>query len=191
MVKIDKKIVGWEVVDQKEEPAGKPVEKQKRPAVLSGYTYKIKPPLLKSSLYITINNKDGRPHEIFINSKDSTNLQWTTALTLSWSALFRREKNLAFIVDDLKSISDPNGGYFHKGKYIPSLAAAIGHVLEEHLIACGLIEEKKLDPSIQDMIEEKKLGTHKGANVCPDCGGEVVRLDGCETCLSCGKSKCG
>ena len=119
-----------------------------RPIELRGKTYKIKTPLTAQSLFITINDiiePDGkiRPFEIFINSKNLQHFSWMVAITRLISAVFRRTSDPSFLVEELKCIFDPNGGYFKKGHYVPSLAAEIGEVINEHLISIGIVEEKE------------------------------------------------
>lgn len=189
-IQIDQKIVGYAVVKPNEvRPTAKLLE---RDEVLSGKTYKIKTPLSDHAFYITINDLNGRPFELFIASKDMTNFQWVTALTRIISAVFRTGGNLAFLVEELKVIVDPKGGYFKRGRFIPSLVAEIGLVLETHMKGLGLITpDETLAGLAQKMVAEK---APSGANksVCAKCGDTaVVVMDGCATCCSCGDSKCG
>lgn len=134
---IDKKIVGYAVKPTTEAPKETLKETTTRPEALHGITYKIKAPTLDHALYITITDIviDGRPHpyELFINSKDIDNYQWVAALTRIVSAVFRKGGEVAFLVDELKAIFDPKGGYYKKGTYVPSLVAEIGHILGKHL----------------------------------------------------------
>ena len=162
MLKIDQKIVGYSVVEKKDAP---PMPKTliQRPDTLSGMTYKIKTPLSDHALYITINNivlDDGSvyPFEIFINSKAMENFQWIVALTRMVSAVFRQGGNVAFIVEELKAVFDPRGGYFKKGgKFMPSLVAEIGDVIEQHLIGLGIIvPDTSLADAARGMVEEKQ-----------------------------------
>jgi hypothetical protein len=195
MTKIDKKIVGWSVVKD-EINHEVTILHQERLSVLSGKTYKIaKSPLSESALYVTLNNHDGKPFEIFLNSKDTRHHQWIVALTRVISSVFRKGGDCTFLIEELKSIHDPNGGYFKKGKYIPSLVAEIGHVLEEHFIDLGLHEkDESLAMAAQAMIKEKmeNKDAEKKGSLCDKCGEySAVILDGCLTCLSCGSSKCG
>ncbi len=189
-IQIDQKIVGYAVVKPNEvRPTAKLLE---RDEVLSGKTYKIKTPLSDHAFYITINDLNGRPFELFIASKDMTNFQWVTALTRIISAVFRTGGNLVFLVEELKVIVDPKGGYFKRGRFIPSLVAEIGLVLETHMKGLGLISpDETLAGLAQKMVAEK---APSGANksVCAKCGDTaVVVMDGCATCCSCGDSKCG
>jgi len=200
MTKIERKIVGYSVV--KEQPEVKVVfnERVERPEELSGRTYKLKTPLSESALYITINNCEVNgqllPFEVFINSKDMSHFQWVIALTRVMSAVFRKGGEINFLIDELKSVHDPRGGSFSKGKYTPSLVSAIGSILETHLTSLGLYAK---DDSLQNMavamLDEKLKGktndNHSGTIICDNClGVSVVLMDGCATCLSCGSSKC-
>ena len=176
MIKVDKKIVGCSVVSkdtdtlaEQEALAAPPSEVMsetyKRPDMANGSTYRIKTPLFDSAMYITINDvilnpgtpqEHIRPLEMFINSKEMSQFQWIVALTRIISAVFRKGGDVTFLVEELKSVFDPKGGYFKKGKYIPSLVAEIGGVLEQHLISRGIMEPETLDAATKDYIEKKK-----------------------------------
>lgn len=197
MKKIGSKIVAFRTVkvatqaEQVPAPETAPTlmnETLERPEVLTGKTYKIKPVSIEAAIYLTINNYtlpsgDVRPYEIFINSKDSTALQWMTAMTRLISAVFRKGGDCTFLVEELKSVFDPNGGYFGKGGiYHNSVVAEIGEVIKQHLTDLGMMGNK---PPIE-MLKEVKAST------CPKChDATLVSMDGCPTCLSCGYSKCG
>lgn len=196
MTKINQKIISQYVAKeeaQQSDPAG--VAHQDRLPILSGKTYKIpKSPLSESAIYVTLNDYEGRPFEIFINSKDTKHYQWVIALTRVISAVFRKGGDCTFLIEELKSIYDPNGGYFKKGKYIPSLVAEIGDVLEQYFIDLGLYaKDESLAEAAKVMVKEKmeKKADKKGAK-CDKCGDfSVVLMDNCLTCVSCGHSKCG
>lgn len=145
---------------------------KKRPDATEGKTYKIKTPTSSHAIYVTINDVDGKPFEIFINTKDVTHHQWISALTRMMSAVFRRADDATFVYEELKAIFDPNGGHWKEGVYYPSLIAEIGAIIEKHM-GCDK------DPS-----------TTQGAQ-CPQCGQMTLRVTGgCATC-DCGYSKCG
>jgi len=166
-----------------------------RPEELEGSTYKIKWPDSEHALYITINDLvvggHRRPFEVFINSKNMEHFAWTVALTRMISAVFRRGGDVSFVVEELKAVFDPRGGAWMSGKYIPSILAAIGGVIEQHLIATGFIEGEgmglKTDPQANVVGLEKPRG-----KACSSCGQYDLRMvEGCMTCGSCGHSKCG
>lgn len=169
----------------------------KRPAELQGTTYKIKTPLSDHALYVTINdimvNGKRRPFEIFINSKNMENFAWIVALTLVISAVFRHAGDATFLVEELRSVFDPRGGYFKPGgKYMPSLVADIGECIERHMTSIGILQP----PEVSEELHAKRLVAKEegllGGSLCPKCTQlAVVRLDGCDTCLECGYSKCG
>ncbi len=193
MTKIDQKIVSYAVVKE-DAPLPKTLHQDRLP-VLAGRTYKIaKSPLAESALYVTLNDHEGKPFEIFINSKDTRHYQWIIALTRVISAVFRKGGDSTFLIEELKSIYDPNGGFFKKGHYIPSLVAEIGDVLEQHFMSLGLYEkDESLAVAAQAMMKEKseKIPNALKAQVCPKCGeAALVKMDGCLTCTSCGDSKC-
>ncbi|PWJ12105.1 adenosylcobalamin-dependent ribonucleoside-diphosphate reductase [Jannaschia seohaensis] len=164
-----------------------------RPGQLGGETYKIKWPMSEHALYITINDieLDGqrRPFEIFVNSKNMEHFAWTVALTRMISAVFRRGGDVSFVVEELKAVFDPRGGAWMQGKYVPSILAAIGGVIERHMIAIGFLEGEglglKIDPATPPMRQA-------AGPSCPNCGSFDVRMiEGCATCANCGFSKCG
>lgn len=235
-ISIDKKIVGYRVAEP--EPAAapeakpaKPVmrdlsadgkivrmhEKLERPEMLLGSTYKVKTPVSDHAMYVTINDiilnqgteyEQRRPFEIFINSKNLDHYQWIVALTRLMSAVFRKGGDVTFVVDELKAVFDPRGGYWQPGgKYMPSIIAELGHIVEKHLRAIGLLPAEVLDEQQKRLVEMKRKEfeernrqqdafsrTHypDGAQLCKVCNTTaVVMMDGCLTCLACGDSKCG
>ena len=166
-----------------------------RPGDLSGHTYKVRWPDLDHAFYITINDieQDGRkrPFEIFINSKNMEHYAWTVALTRMISAVFRRGGDVSFVVEELKAVFDPRGGQWMGGRYVPSLLAAIGEVIERHLIATGFLTREQ-NPSDAQRAAAAEAGAEGApARRCPRCSAAgFVRLEGCDTCISCGYSKC-
>ncbi len=230
-IKIAKKIVGYSVVREteaaEESVAAAPViqednvvhlhEKLERPDMLVGSTYKIKTPLSEHALYVTINDiilnpgtqhELRRPFEIFINSKNMDHFQWIVALTRIISAVFRKGGDVTFLVEELRSVFDPRGGYFKKGgKYMPSLVAEIGDAIECHLRMIGMIKDDNLDEHQKKLIQEKRAQYEAstktaeasetgdfpaGSQLCNKCNVKAaIVMDGCLTCLNCGESKCG
>ena len=192
-------------------------EEVQRPEFLIGATYKIKTPVSDHAMYVTINdiilNEDTpyeqrRPFEIFINSKNLDHFQWIVALTRIISAVFRKGGDVTFLVDELKAVFDPRGGYWQAGgKFMPSIIAELGYVIEKHLQMIGLLKKQEPDEHAQKLIAEKKAEfelrskqtdafakSHfpEGAQLCAKCStAAVVMMDGCMTCLNCGDSKCG
>lgn len=238
MNKIDKKIVGYSVKkpDDEAEPEAKAKapperieavsvgaevirmhERLERPEMLVGSTYKVKTPISDHAMYVTINDiilnegtefEKRRPFEIFINSKNLDHYQWIVALTRIISAVFRKGGDVTFLVDELKAVFDPRGGYWKPGgKFMPSIIAELGYIVEKHLIAIGLMAKPELDAGQQQLIQEKreefeaqtrqqdafaKDDYPEGAQLCSKCNtAAVVMMDGCMTCLACGDSKCG
>lgn len=228
-IKIAKKIVSYNVVSEEDKAkAAQAVQPQKtadvvqlgeplsRPDKLVGNTYKIKTPATEHALYITINDvvmnegtpqQHRRPFEIFINSKNMEHFQWIVALTRVMSAVFRKGGDVTFLLEELHSVFDPSGGYFKKGgRYIPSLVAEIGIVLEQHLQEIGMLKKPGPDEHQKKLIDEKRAqymkkhvadpineeGFPKGAQLCNKCSTKAtIMMDGCLTCLNCGESKCG
>ena len=224
-IKIEKKIVSYSVVDktdaQKDEKKEIPAEVVQigeplaRPDKITGSTYKVKTPVTEHALYITINDvimnegtdqEHRRPFEIFVNSKNMEHFQWIVGLTRVMSAVFRKGGDLTFLIEELESVFDPNGGYYKKGgKYVPSLVAELGQVLEEHLKNIGMLKVSEPEEHQQQLIDDKKAeylkknpdkldesGFPKDAQLCNKCQTKAaIMMDGCLTCLNCGESKCG
>ncbi len=167
-----------------------------RPAALEGQTYKVKWPGSEHALYITINDiviaGHRRPFEVFINSKNMEHFAWTVALTRMISAVFRRGGDISFVVEELKAVFDPRGGAWMEGRYIPSILAAIGGVIERHLVAIGFIAGEGLGLKSDPRAEQIAIGDSPRGVACPNCGSYDLRMiEGCMTCGSCGHSKCG
>lgn len=229
-IQIAKKIVGFNVVknDEEEKATQAAVETKEpelelehmheaveRPEMLLGSTYKCKTPLSEHSLYVTINDmvlnqgtehEMRRPFEIFINSKNMDHFQWIVALTRIISAVFRKGGDSTFLVEELKAVFDPRGGYFKKGgKYMPSLVAEIGDIIEHHMKLIGMLDSDDLDEHQKQFIAAKKAeiesktktesedsGFPPNAELCSKCHTKaMIKMDGCLTCLNCGDSKCG
>jgi ribonucleoside-diphosphate reductase alpha chain len=160
-----------------------------RAEALEGATYKLKWPDSAHAVYVTINDvgDDGerRPFEIFINSKNMEHYAWTLGLTRMISAVFRRGGDVSFVAEELKAVFDPRGGAWMQGRYVPSLLAAIGGVIERHLTG---LEPAPPTPA-PDPIEQPRAIAHRS---CPQCGAAaLIKVEGCNNCLECGYSKCG
>ncbi|MCW8873349.1 NrdJb [Pseudomonadota bacterium] len=238
-IKLQKKIVGYEVVKPEEEAAAREAaqveiegrqsakiirmtERVARPEgmeSLEGSTYKIKTPLDDHAMYVTINDivlnagtehEQRRPFEIFINSKNMDHFQWIVALTRLMSAVFRKGGDVTFLAEELQAVFDPRGGYFKPGgKFMPSIIAEIGAVIEHHLQKIGLMEKEELSEQQQLILDQKRAEAEASvqkrtaeesadatypasATLCNKCHTKaVVIMDNCATCLSCGYSKCG
>jgi ribonucleoside-diphosphate reductase alpha chain len=169
-----------------------------RPEALPGSTYKVRWPESDHAMYITINDivQDGRrrPFEVFINSKNMEHYAWTVALTRMISAVFRRGGDIAFVVDELKAVFDPRGGQWVGGRYVPSLLAAIGEVIERHMISIGFLPNPKAAREQSEPRDQRQVVnmTTTGLRFCPKCGQPaLLRTEGCDSCTSCDYSKCG
>ncbi|RMD95477.1 MAG: adenosylcobalamin-dependent ribonucleoside-diphosphate reductase [Alphaproteobacteria bacterium] len=167
-----------------------------RPQELQGTTYKLKWPGSEHALYITINdivvNGHRRPFEIFINSKNMEHFAWTVALTRMISAVFRRGGDVSFVVEELKAVFDPRGGAWMEGRYVPSILAAIGGVIERHLIEIGFIEGEGLGLKTDPRARVTPIELPRRGPVCEACGSfDQQMIEGCLTCMDCGFSKCG
>jgi len=238
-MKITKKIVGYAVNSPEKTSADDGVaqalptkadviqmhETLERPDMLIGSTYKLKVPdhVSPHAMYITINDillnegtehEHRRPFEVFINSKNLDPHQWIVALTRIMSAVFRKGGDVTFLVEELRSVFDPRGGYWNKGSYMPSIIAEIGEIIERHLVSIGMLALPELDDHQKQLIADKKaeLATEAehaksgdsqaeasgeeawmaNATMCAKCNQKsVVLRDGCQTCMNCGDSKCG
>jgi hypothetical protein len=245
-IKINEKIVGYEVVKPAEEMAAQQAaaldredrskakvirmtEQVKRPEgldALEGSTYKIKTPLDDHAMYVTINDiilnpgtvhESRRPFEIFINSKNMDHFQWIVALTRLMSAVFRKGGDVTFLAEELQAVFDPKGGYFKPGgKFMPSIIAEIGAVIEHHLQKIGLMEKEELSEQQILILDGKRAEAEAqaqkkkqialddaaasaqdsaypaSATLCHKCHTKaMVVMDNCATCLACGYSKCG
>ena len=211
-IKIEKKITGFEVKKAQEESTAEPEKVHQiaplleRDDILEGSTYKIKTPHSDHAMYITINDvvinrgtpeEHRRPFEIFINSKNMEHFMWIVALTRVTSAIFRKGGDVTFLVEELKAVFDPRGGYYKRGgKYMPSIVAEIGEVIQQHLVSIGMMEGQLNNAELNAKRQEaeEKLGKDAVAKgqLCDKCGAmAVVRLDNCNCCLECGDSKCG
>jgi len=222
--KITKKIVSYKVINTADKAAE--IEETKdtlesmhenveRPEVLLGSTYKIKTPQSEHALYITINDmvlnlgtehEERRPYEVFINSKNMEHFQWVLALTRVISAVFRKGGDVTFLVEEMKAVFDPKGGYFKKGGvFMPSLVAEIGSAIESHMKFIGLIKSEEMTDHQKSFLDGKRKEfeeKHGGASanddtfpekatLCVKCSTKaMVLMDGCMTCLNCGESKC-
>ncbi|MEP2718344.1 adenosylcobalamin-dependent ribonucleoside-diphosphate reductase [Pseudophaeobacter sp.] len=166
-----------------------------RPQSLEGHTYKLKWPDSEHAIYLTINDiiisDHRRPFEVFINSKNMEHYAWTLALTRMISAVFRRGGDVSFVVEELKAVFDPRGGAWVQGKYIPSILAAIGGVIETHMVKTGFLEGEGMGLKSDPQAEVVNLNAPRG-KACPSCGQfDLQMVEGCMTCRSCGHSKCG
>ena len=192
-------------------------EKLERPEMLVGSTYKVKTPVSDHAMYVTINDfilnegtehEKRRPFEIFINSKNLDHYQWIVALTRIMSAVFRKGGDVAFLVDELKAVFDPRGGYWQPGgKFMPSIIAELGYIVERHLTQIGMIAASEPGEEQRKVLDRKRAEFQAqsmqqdafaensfpdGAQLCAKCSTAAsVMLDGCLTCLNCGYSKCG
>ena len=235
--KIESKITGFKVkteeAEQQEMRVATPEESEaelkkaevvrmhesvQRPDMLVGSTYKVKTPVTEHAMYITVNDiilNEGtehearRPFEVFINSKNMDNFQWVVAPTRLISAVFRKGGDTTFMVEELKAVFDPKGGYFKPGGiFMPSIVAEIGHCIERHMQMIGMIQADNLDEHQKAFLEKKRAEIEatqgasstessngefpENATVCAKCSTKaVVLMDGCMTCLNCGDSKCG
>ncbi|HSR71268.1 MAG TPA: hypothetical protein VLL72_02705, partial [Kiloniellales bacterium] len=189
------------------QPAGGVVYMTKpldRPEALPGRSYKLRWPGSDHAIYITINDivQDGRrrPFEVFINSKNMEHYAWTVALTRMISAVFRRGGDVCFVVEELKAVFDPRGGAWLGGRYVPSLLAAIGQVIERHMIDIGFLQapvfsegarDTATEPDVQVVNLPESGRVAQGIRQCPKCGAAaLIHQEGCDLCTGCGYSKC-
>jgi len=162
---------------------------------LTGATYKLRWPDSEHAMYVTVNDieQDGirRPFEVFVNSKNLEHYAWVVALTRMISAVFRRGGEVAFVAEELKQVFDPRGGQWSNGRYVGSLVAAIGDVIERHMIETGFLAP------VEPLVAKAGVQASAGASasrlgpLCPKCSQPgLVREAGCLSCVHCGWSKC-
>ena len=170
-------------------------EKIERPEVLIGSTYKVKSPLVEHAMYVTINDivlnagtehELRRPFEVFINSKSMEHFQWIVALTRIMSAVFRKGGDVTFLVEEMKAVFDPRGGYFKAGGvYMPSLVAELGSIVEDHLKSIGMLHDPEMSEHTRALIAEKRRAFESRSKKNPDVGGSA----GTEGALAAGQSE--
>ena len=206
--KITGRIVGYDIKKPDDPAAAAPPtadiiqmrETLERPQKLVGSTYKITTPdhVSAHAMYITINDivlNEGtdhelrRPFEVFINSKNLEHYQWIVALTLVMSAVFRKGGDITFLVEELRSVFDPRGGYWNKGKYVPSIIAEIGDIIEHHLVDIGMLKGKEPDEAAKALIEAKKAEMQadavKGESAAAQGGGDEAWMATATLCSKC------
>jgi len=171
---------------------------------LPGHTYKLNWPESDHAIYITVNDiaatddksrPQRRPFEVFINSKNMEHYAWTVALTRMISAVFRRGGDVSFVVEELKAVFDPRGGQWMNGRYVPSLLAAIGDVIERHMIDIAFLPQKGIAAKTKaddgKVVSLKDVRVQDRFKACPKCGTfALIRQENCDSCTSCGYSKC-
>lgn len=202
--KISQKIVGFRVVNKSND------NKKEKPLLvrddrLSGDTYRVKSPLSPAALYVTVNNTEMNnntgekllwPFEVFINTKNMQATQYLAAITRLISAIFRTGHDYRFIVEELKQIIDPQGGYHKGGKYVPSLVAEIGQVIEEHFIRYGMLEAVEPTKGQAELLATKQQSLKKKENTlegsfCEKCNQKTLIYEaGCYFCTNCLDSRC-
>ncbi|MBY6240474.1 adenosylcobalamin-dependent ribonucleoside-diphosphate reductase [Methylosinus sp. Sm6] len=179
-------------------PAATVPPEQPHPAItprqekLAGATYKLRWPESEHAFYVTINDieEDGRlrPYEVFLNSKSMEHYAWVVALTRMISAVFRRGGDVGFVAEELKAVFDPRGGHWSEGRYVPSLVAAFGSIIERHMIDIGFLAPS--EAIVAHASDEHPLARTLGP-LCPKCSQPgLIKNDGCLTCRHCGWSKC-
>ena len=220
MIVLDKEEAKVKELIEVDEPEVIKAKKEKRPVVLNSRTYKLKSSFVDYAIYITLSyiedeNGRKRPFEIFINSKDLTKAAEYTVLTRLLSAIFRRSEDPTFIIEELKSIYDPNGGHFKDGKYVPSIYAEIAEVLETFFADIGIIKKKEVKKpkmlTLETYTGSKKVGNEsiteveqsrqrtdelegtRFLKICPKCNSKSLKFEeGCYVCINpeCNYSKC-
>ena len=179
---------------------------KERPIELPSTTYKLRVPTIAEAFYITISDMvvDGiiKPRELFINTKNMTDLSWVTTITRLISTLFRTCDDPQVVVDELRAVYDPNGGFFMDGKHVPSVSTAIGNIIAKHvrklnkeqnkIESCPKYDIMMIDDSKKESSNPDMGKILKNAAICPKCNQKgLIMKDGCNDCLLCGYSKCG
>ncbi len=185
------------IQDSKQEDSGSNI----RPEVVDAKVYKLKSAFVKNSVFITLSyiNQNGAlsPIEIFINSKDLTKTSEYVVLTRLISAIFRRSTNPMFILEELQGIFDPNGGSFKEGKYYHSFYSEIADVIERFFYDVKIIDklessnESTANQNDLEYVEQNVMNLNSEFKICPSCSGKSLKIEnGCDSCMSCGYSKC-
>ena len=192
---------------KKEKQSNKPIQNTSntfRPEVVDAKVYKLKSAFVKNSVFITLSyveeEKDVRPIEIFINSKDLTRAPEYVVLTRLVSAIFRRSNDPMFILEELQGIFDPNGGTFKEGKYYHSFYAEIADVIERFFFDVGILERPDAMPIEDNGLQKKFVQAKEEGNagntkfrICNECNNRTLKTEnGCDICMDpdCGYSKC-
>ena len=173
-----------------------------RPEVVDAKVYKLKSAFVNKSVFITLSYMDDgykkRPIEIFINSKDLSRSHEYVMLTRLISAVFRRDADVMFILEELQGILDPEGGRFKEGNFYQSLYAEIAEVIERFFYDVGILN--KPVNSVIDNDGLANLGNNQSMDaansnnnfkICPTCSNQTLKVEnGCDVCVQCGYSKC-
>ena len=191
-------------------------ERMERPESVEGRTYKIKPPFQDNSFYIIVNHvtlnvgtelERKVPFEVFIQGGAAEHQQWVSWGTRLVTSVWRNGGDSRFVIDDMKETLDPQGRYsIGGGRYANSIVAHIGFVIEDHLYSIGFFQKEEMSDLQRNYLDTKRKeyesktdssetdkvsGYPESANLCRKCHTKaVIRMDGCDTCLECGESKC-
>ena len=172
-----------------------------RPDVVDAKVYKLKSAFVKKSVFITLSytedNNQKRPVEIFINSKDLSRSHEYVMLTRLISAVFRRDADVMFILEELQGILDPEGGRFKEGNYYQSLYAEIAEVIENFFYDVGILKAPTEtvfhnDGNLKmEQVAESLIDANNNFKICPACSNKTLKVEnGCDVCIQCGYSKC-
>lgn len=181
--------------------------KRSRPIITKGMTMKVSAGC--GNLYITINEDDSGPCELFTHLGKSGGCaqSWSEAISRLISLALRSGVETAEIVDQLKNIACPSQ-VWDRGETIKSCADAISKSLKWYLdarakengsikdewglasIALNAHIEKTSKFELAPSEDFSSKGGEPGT-ICPDCGSRLFYEEGCQRCRSCGYSKCG
>ncbi len=175
----------------------------KRPETVEARVYKLKSGFVSHSVYVTMGyiweGTHPRPIEIFINSKDLTRAAEYAVLTRLISAIFRKSSDPTFILEELKSIHDPNGGYIKKTGYVHSFYSEIADVIEKFFNDMKMLAPTS--PQVAETVEviQQIADPDTGQidnmeyKICPECQQRTLcNENGCPTCMNpdCNYTKC-
>ena len=207
MIELNKKSTIVEVKSKKENTEQSSVESNQkkqtssasRPKVVDAKVYKVKSAFVKNSVFITLSYVETetgrRPIEIFINSKDLSRSHEYVMLTRLISAVFRRDADVMFILEELQGILDPEGGRFKEGNYYQSLYAEIAEVIESFFYDVGILKTRSESMLHNDGQQQESKSASMDVNnnfkICPTCSNQTLKVEnGCDVCIQCGYSKC-
>jgi len=146
-----------------------------RPEVIYGFTQKVKTGL--GDLYLTVNEVDGQPFEVFatIGRSGRSITAKAEAIGRLVSLALRSGVSVRAVVDQLKGIGGEHPVFQKKGLLL-SIPDAVGWVLENRYL-----QNNKAKPDTTSLARPG----------CPDCGEDLYFQEGCYVCQACGYTKCG
>jgi ribonucleoside-diphosphate reductase alpha chain len=150
---------------------------RKRPDVTRGFTQKVQTGL--GAMYLTVNEVDGQPFEVFatIGKSGRSITAKAEAIGRLVSLALRSGVDVRDIVSQIKGIGGEHPVFQKKGLLL-SIPDAIAWVLEKNYL-----KDRPVHTGGNNILN--------GDRLCPDCGEALVFQEGCHNCQSCGYTLCG